>query len=91
VEFQSPDNIRRNYPDGVRDLVDGGTWHTLAGQPTDDSEMALALARMLADRGEYNVDQARQGYLLWLNSHPFDRGATVSGDGPMRRVRRTAP
>jgi len=46
VEFQSPDEIRRGYPDGVRELADGGTWNTIAGQPTDDSEMALILARM---------------------------------------------
>ena len=47
VEFQTPEQIRRAYPDGVRELADGGTWNTIAGQPTDDSEMALMLARML--------------------------------------------
>ena len=31
VEFQSPDEIRRSYPDGVRELADGGTWNTIAG------------------------------------------------------------
>jgi len=35
----------------VRELADGGTWNTIAGQPTDDSELALLLARMLAERG----------------------------------------
>jgi ADP-ribosylglycohydrolase len=49
VEFQSPGEIRRSYTDGVRELADGGTWNTIAGQPTDDSEMALLLARMLGD------------------------------------------
>lgn len=51
VEFQSPEEIRRTYPSGVRDLMDGGTWNTLAGQPTDDSEMALMLARSLVKEG----------------------------------------
>jgi len=41
VEFRSQDDIRREYPNGVRELTDGGTWNTIAGQPTDDSEMAL--------------------------------------------------
>ena len=50
VEFQSPHVIRCNYPEGVREMVDGGTWNTIAGQPTDDSEMALLLARMLVKR-----------------------------------------
>jgi fructose-1,6-bisphosphatase/inositol monophosphatase family enzyme len=47
VEFQGPEAIRRQYPAGVRELHDGGVWNTLAGQPTDDSELALALARTL--------------------------------------------
>lgn len=25
VEFQSPDEIRHSYPDGVRELAEGGT------------------------------------------------------------------
>ena len=66
------------YPNGVRELADGGTWNTLAGQPTDDSEMALMLARMLADHGTYNPDSALKAYLFWLDSGPFDCGHTVS-------------
>lgn len=78
VEFRSADAIRRDYPGGVRDLADGGTWDTLAGQPTDDSEMALMLARLLAERGEYDPERARKAYVFWLDSGPFDCGATVS-------------
>ena len=26
VEFQSPEEIRQAYPNGVRELADGGTW-----------------------------------------------------------------
>ena len=51
VEFSSSESIKRQYPDGVRELADGGYWNTIAGQPTDDSEMALMLARMLVDQG----------------------------------------
>ena len=47
VEFQSLEEIRRNYPGGVRELADGGTRSTIAGQPTDDSEMALLLPLMM--------------------------------------------
>lgn len=77
VEFKSPQDIRRQYPNGVHELADGGTWDTIAGQPTDDSEMALSLARMLADQGKYDPDEARKAYLYWLNSKPFDCGTTV--------------
>ena len=78
VEFQTPEQIRQQYPNGVRELVDGGTWNTIAGQPTDDSEMALLLARMLADQGKYDPQEARKAYIYWLDSGPFDCGATVS-------------
>ena len=43
VEFRDTEWIRAVYPDGVRELADGGTWDTIAGQPTDDSEMAFPL------------------------------------------------
>lgn len=78
AEFQSPEEIRRKYPNGVRELADGGTWGTIAGQPTDDSEMALTLARMLVKQRRYDAEEARKAYIFWLNSAPFDCGNTVS-------------
>ena len=77
VEFQVPEDIRSRYPDGVRRLADGGTWDTLAGQVTDDGEMALALARsILRTRGYYPRD-AFGAYRSWLASRPFDVGTTT--------------
>lgn len=74
VEFQSPSEIARRYPDGVRLLADGGTWNTLAGQPTDDSEMALALARSIVAGGAYSAEDAASAYGWWHESGPFDMG-----------------
>ena len=56
VEFKDANTIRTLYPNGVRELADGGVWDTLAGQPTDDSEMALALARSLIRNGEFSLN-----------------------------------
>lgn len=78
VEFRGPADIRREYPQGVREMIDGGTWNTIAGQPTDDSEMALMLARLLVDKGGYDPGEARKAYVFWLDSGPFDCGMTVS-------------
>ncbi len=78
VEFMTPEQIQRKYPDGVRKLADGGTWNTIAGQPTDDSEMALMLARMLVKEGKYDREDARKAYIFWLDSNPFDYGMTVA-------------
>ncbi len=77
VEFQTPDQIARQYPDGVTDMHDGGTWNTIAGQPTDDSEMALALGRTIVEAGDYDQGRARNAYVDWIESGPFDVGNTT--------------
>jgi ADP-ribosyl-[dinitrogen reductase] hydrolase len=78
VEFQSAESIQRAHPLGVRKMVRGGTWDTLAGQPTDDSELALLLARMMVKEGTYRGERAFEAYRFWLASNPFDCGATTS-------------
>ena len=51
VEFQTAAAIAAAIRTGVRDLADSPVWKTLAGQPTDDSELGLALARSLVRNG----------------------------------------
>ncbi len=77
VEFKSPDEIAALYPGGVRRLQDGGVWNTIAGQPTDDFELALALARTLAAAGEYDAEAVATAYGRWYASRPFDIGTTT--------------
>jgi ADP-ribosylglycohydrolase/fructose-1,6-bisphosphatase/inositol monophosphatase family enzyme len=77
VEFQSAEAIRAARPGGVRDLEDGGTFGTIAGQPTDDSEMALALARSIVAAGGYRPEAAFGAYRRWRESGPFDIGTTT--------------
>ncbi len=77
VEFETAASIRHLYPGGVRLLRDGGTWETIAGQPTDDSELALSLARSLASLGKYEVEAVAQSYAKWYSSEPFDIGGTT--------------
>lgn len=78
VEFQYAAEISASHPDGLRQLSDGGHWNTLAGQPTDDSELALLLARSIVQAGEYDPEAAAQAYFFWYNSKPFDIGMTIS-------------
>jgi ADP-ribosylglycohydrolase len=85
VEFQSPDRIQADYPNGVRELADGGTFNLLAGQPTDDSEMALALARTLVQDGGYIKGNVRNAYAAWLHSNPFDAGRATRSALAMRK------
>jgi ADP-ribosylglycohydrolase len=77
VEFQSPEEIRQRYPDGPRLLENGGTFNTLAGQPTDDSELALLLARSIVVCGGWNAEAVMEAYRYWLASGPFDCGNTT--------------
>jgi len=77
VEFEREDRLRTRYPSGLRTLQDGGTWEILAGQPTDDSELALSLARSLVAARGYDVEAAANAYLYWYRSHPFTIGETT--------------
>lgn len=77
VEFQPEEEIARRYPDGVRDLHDGGFWNTFAGQATDDSELALALARTLQITKRYDREAVAAAYGDWYASDPFDIGGTT--------------
>jgi ADP-ribosyl-[dinitrogen reductase] hydrolase len=66
VEFSHPATIAQSYPDGgPRLLVDGGTWHTIAGQPTDDTEMALCLARAIVHAGGFDREATARAYMRW--------------------------
>jgi ADP-ribosylglycohydrolase len=76
VEFENPKTIQAKYPDGVRDLKDGGSWHNLAGQPTDDSEMALMLARTLVHEGRYDPGKVLDAYIHWW-PHAWDKETTL--------------
>jgi ADP-ribosylglycohydrolase len=46
----------------------------MAGQPTDDSELGLTLARSLVRMGRYDAEDAASGYGRWYASGPFDCG-----------------
>lgn len=85
VEFETPEEIAERYPDGVRDLADGGTWNLIAGQPTDDSQMAMMLIRSLQRCGTFDADDVMRGYVHWYSTGPFDIGGTcaqaLSGEG----------
>src|SRR5258708_2660411 len=77
VEFKGAAEIAREFPRGVSELADGGVYHTLAGQPTDDSEMALTLSRSLIKNRAYVKEAVLAAYREWLQTRPVDVGATT--------------
>ena len=87
VEFQSAGAIQKKYPDGPRLLMDGGQWNILAGQPTDDSELALSLARSIVESNGYQEESVARAYAKWCASGPFDMGnATRSALEPAKHA-----
>ena len=74
VEFQNAAFIQKAYPNGVRELAVSPVWQTLAGQPTDDSELGLTLARSLVRMRRYDPEDAASAYGRWYASGPFDCG-----------------
>ncbi len=77
VQFRSVSDIERIWTQGVRELADGGTRGTMAGQPAKDGELALALARTLVRDGGFEPNAVLLAYRHWLASQPFDVGATT--------------
>lgn len=77
VEFMGAAEIRRRYPGGLREIGPSTVFHTLAGQPTDDSELALIVARTLLQTGRWDDEAVATAYGWWRDSRPFDIGNTI--------------
>jgi len=77
VEGKPAAEIATMFPGGLRELGDGGLHHIMAGQPTDDSEMALTLARAIVREKRYDAVKVLDGYRAWLTSRPVDVGMTT--------------
>ena len=68
VEFASPEAIaeRRSGDGWPQRIVGGGPFRVALGQVTDDTELALALARSLAKHGRYLDDEVAAAYRAWF-------------------------
>jgi ADP-ribosyl-[dinitrogen reductase] hydrolase len=78
VEFQSAEQIRHQYPDGLTEIGPSRIFDTIAGQPTDDSELALVLARTLLRDKAYDDEAVAAAYGYWRASGPFDLGPATN-------------
>lgn len=77
VEFMPRSAIRRAFPDGVREITGGGPHDLRRGEITDDTAMALAIARACTRDG-IDLDQVAANFLEWFRSDPKDIGITTS-------------
>lgn len=86
VEFQDELGIATREPGPWPEALVGlGPFRLLPGQVTDDTELALALARSLVRRGAWDADDVAASYVRWFHSDPFDCGFATrqafGGDG----------
>jgi len=77
VEFQSPQRIADDYAT-LREMVGHGTHRQPAGTVTDDTDLALCVARSLVETGRFDPDHLGERFVAWLESGPFDVGLTTS-------------
>jgi ADP-ribosyl-[dinitrogen reductase] hydrolase len=77
VEFMSRAEIATAHPKGLREFIGGG-WLLLApGEITDDTQMTLALARSLVDKGQLDMEDVAARFVVWYRSDPKDIGNTT--------------
>ena len=55
VEFLSRDDIATQHPGGLREFIGGGWLDLYPGEITDDTQMTLAIARSLAEKGDVDM------------------------------------
>jgi ADP-ribosyl-[dinitrogen reductase] hydrolase len=73
VEFMTADRISATHGT-VREMLGDGTHGQPPGTITDDTEMALCIARSLAAHGEFVPADIADRFVSWLESGPFDVG-----------------
>lgn len=73
VEFRSPAVIQRRHGT-VTDMLADGTHGQPAGTITDDTELALCLARSLVEQGGFDPNDIAERFVAWFESGPFDYG-----------------
>ncbi|BCS55774.1 ADP-ribosyl-[dinitrogen reductase] hydrolase [Geobacter sp. SVR] len=75
VEFMTAPEIRAKY--GVFKEITGGGWLRLKpGQVTDDTEMALCIARAIVRNQCWSLETIAGNFASWLKSRPVDCGDT---------------
>lgn len=64
----------------------GGCWNVAPGQVTDDGELTMSLLEALAEEPDAPTEAAARRYARWVESKPFDIGATTAASlGCLRR------
>ncbi len=77
VEFDTRAQLDERFPDGLRDFIGGGWLKLFPGEITDDTQMALDVARSLVACPDADMSDLAARFLVWRNSEPKDIGNTT--------------
>jgi ADP-ribosyl-[dinitrogen reductase] hydrolase len=76
VEFMTRAQIQESY--GVHREIIGGGWLGLqAGEVTDDTQMALCIARSITNQARFDPEDVAVHFVDWYRSNPPDIGNTT--------------
>lgn len=73
VEFRSPSQISDQHGT-LRDMVGHGTHGKPAGTVTDDTDLALCIARSLVEESAFDGQDIADRFAAWYDDGPFDVG-----------------
>jgi len=81
-EFQIPwevPKLIKEFPNWPEEIVGGGKAHWGAGEPTDDTHMAMGILRAwVEDKGKFNPVTILSNFLKWKHTNPKDIGGTTA-------------
>jgi ADP-ribosyl-[dinitrogen reductase] hydrolase len=66
LEFQSRRQVRKQYPDGLREMIDSSLWKK--GEYTDDTQMALLIAESLLQSNGLLASDLAQRFQTWAQT-----------------------
>lgn len=66
LEFLSRRQVRKHYPEGLRDMIDSRLWKK--GESTDDTQMALLIAESLLQRKGFLASDLAQRFQTWART-----------------------
>jgi len=76
VEFMMPEHIQKVF--GVhKDIVGGGIFGFEKGEVTDDTDMALCVARGIIQAPDNPIEAIGEEFVNWVENDPKDVGMTV--------------
>ena len=66
LEFLSRHQVRKRYPEGLRDMIDSRLWKK--GEYTDDTQMALLIAESLLERKGFLASDLARRFQTWART-----------------------